>query len=156
MRTCDKCPCDEFAKERKFFCTVLDRKIYRRQAELCRLDNDYRLHYSGGGTSSSVIVITSDELTEAAERFAAEIGEPTIVEKGKHFLMALARWRKAGYPCRTDEQVAHIYRDHCKPCGFRDSKADTCKLCSCPVRIVGIAVRNKLRMATESCPRWKW
>ena len=71
------------------------------------------------------------------------------------YAKALWRWSKAGFPVRTDAEVAAIYAEHCKPC---DEMVDgRCDLCGCPVaEKKGMAARNKIAMKTESCPDKKW
>jgi hypothetical protein len=95
-------------------------------------------------------------LTEAAERLSAEVNDPSIITKAKHYRKALARWAKSGFKCRTAEEVARIYAKHCRPCEKRDLVADACRICGCSVRTKGMALFNKLAMRSEKCPKGKW
>jgi len=84
--------------------------------------------------------------------------------KLRNYAKALARWSAAGLPIRSDEQVEELY-SICSGC--EEFEDDTCTVCGCPVKrqdkMTGrkkvrrlSALRNKLRMATERCPRGKW
>ena len=67
---------------------------------------------------------------------------------------ALARWITAGRPVRSDAEVVDIHRFLCRPCPFYHR--DKCRECGCRVRLDGPAVLNKIKMATEHCPKGKW
>ena len=69
---------------------------------------------------------------------------------------AVKRWIKKGRPVRTKEEVDHILEEHCKKCDWYDPEKKTCGDCGCKVTNSGVAVLNKIKMATESCPRDKW
>ena len=68
---------------------------------------------------------------------------------------AIEKWRKAGRPKRSDAQVKTIL-EICKTCSWYDPDKRRCKGCGCAVTNGGIAVLNKIRMASESCPQDKW
>lgn len=69
---------------------------------------------------------------------------------------ALVRWKKAGYPVRTDEEVKEIHEKKCVPCSWYDKDKKRCKGCGCRVSAGSVAVLNKIKMATEHCPREEW
>jgi len=69
---------------------------------------------------------------------------------------ALVKWNKAGRPTRTDEEVQEIHDKLCTPCGWYDPAKKRCRGCGCKVTTGAVAVFNKLRMATESCPKGLW
>jgi hypothetical protein len=73
---------------------------------------------------------------------------------------ALIKWVKAGRPKRTQEEVEHIHSTFCnppgKPCEWYDADQGRCKGCGCQVSLGSIAVLNKLKMATEHCPKDKF
>ncbi len=96
------------------------------------------------------------DLIPIAQRLADETGDPTILDKIGHYGMALARYAASGFKTRSKEEVTRIYNEHCLPCEHRDHEADACKICGCPVRTEGMAIRNLLAMWTEPCPRDKW
>jgi hypothetical protein len=68
---------------------------------------------------------------------------------------AVLRWRKAGKPKRTDAEVEEILV-LCKGCSWYDAKKQRCLGCGCKVTESGVAVFNKARMKTETCPRSFW
>jgi hypothetical protein len=73
------------------------------------------------------------------------------------FKEALIKWNKAGRPTRTQEEVKHIHREFCAvPCEWYDEGAGRCRGCGCNVTTGSIAVFNKIKMATEHCPKDKW
>lgn len=69
---------------------------------------------------------------------------------------ALLRWNKAGRPKRTDEEVENILNTHCKNCDWYDPDKKRCRGCGCRVTESSIAAVNKIRMATEHCPKELW
>lgn len=69
---------------------------------------------------------------------------------------AIRKWREAGKPKRSDEEVKAILETHCKGCSWYDADKRRCKGCGCKVTDGGVAVFNKIRMATEHCPRDFW
>ena len=69
---------------------------------------------------------------------------------------ALLKWNKAGRPTRTDEEVKAIHEKFCTPCAWYDKDKKRCKGCGCKVTVGAVAVLNKLKMATEHCPKELW
>lgn len=69
---------------------------------------------------------------------------------------AVAKWITAGRPERSDEEVQRIFQEHCEPCSWRKRRSNICRGCGCRVAAYGMAVLNKIKMATEHCPREKW
>jgi hypothetical protein len=67
---------------------------------------------------------------------------------------AVAEWELKGRPVRTDLEVRQIHRTHCLKCSWY---ADgMCKGCGCKVNESAWAVLNKIKMATQHCPRRRW
>lgn len=90
----------------------------------------------------------SPDITEAADRLGITGGDI------KHLARALARWMAAGFPVRSQAEVAEIEATHCRPCEkYVDGR---CTKCRCRVNKSRLAVVNKAKMATESCPLGKW
>ena len=58
-------------------------------------------------------------------------------------------------PTRSDVEVQQIFAT-CESCEFFDRKRKTCKVCGCKIRRDGNALTNKIKMATERCPKGKW
>ncbi len=78
-----------------------------------------------------------------------------IVAKGVNYAKAIVRWKMAGSPVRSDEEVVRIFEDLCWKCEHFTTNS-TCPLCGCRVSKSTNALLNKIRMATESCPLKKW
>jgi hypothetical protein len=75
---------------------------------------------------------------------------PSIIEKVSRYATALAKWIAAGRPTRTQEQIDAILAERCEPCVH--FQGGTCDKCGCRINRNPEAWRNKLAMATESCP----
>lgn len=84
---------------------------------------------------------------EAAVRFPSKV---------LRYADAVRRWNKAGRPTRTKEEIDEILNAICRPCPHYLKKSKTCQICGCSVNSVENGFRNKIAMATESCPAGKW
>lgn len=73
-----------------------------------------------------------------------------------NYQAALRRWISGGRPTRSSEEVAEILETHCKKCDWYDSEKGRCKGCGCRVTSSSVAVLNKIKMATEHCPKELW
>jgi hypothetical protein len=69
---------------------------------------------------------------------------------------ALTRWIGEGRPVRSDEEVEAIHTKFCKPCEWYDAEKKRCRGCGCKVSTSTFAVINKIKMATEHCPKGLW
>lgn len=81
---------------------------------------------------------------------------PGLVRRAISYTEALARWTTAGQPERSDKEVERIFYQHCKPCKWYNPERQICRGCGCRVAENGVAVLNKIKMATEHCPRDFW
>jgi len=81
---------------------------------------------------------------------------PGLVRRAISYAEALARWTAAGRPERPDKEVERIFYQHCKTCKWYDPQRQICRGCGCRVAENGYAVLNKIKMATENCPRELW
>jgi hypothetical protein len=97
---------------------------------------------------------------EAERALQAEFPEgppeyPSLTIQALTWKDAVLRWNAAGRPTRTAEEVQEILDKFCntKHCNWYDPDKRRCKGCGCKVTDGGIAVLNKLKMATEHCPR---
>lgn len=95
-----------------------------------------------------------------------------IIAKWKGYSKAFKKWRDAGYPERTDEQVDEILLSHCSNCKYLVDHICNHPTCGCHVvnrygedatfvgrlvkRMFSAALLNKIRMATEHCPIGRW
>ena len=80
---------------------------------------------------------------------------PSVAAQLSNYAAAVSRWLAAGRPVRTDEKVGELL-EICQDnrCGkYRDGQ---CLACGCRVNSSGWALTNKLRMATEDCPKGMW
>lgn len=69
---------------------------------------------------------------------------------------ACANWALAGSPTRSQDEIDRIYKYFCEPCHFRIRSKNVCLVCGCRVDTYGYAIFNKIKMATEHCPKGKW
>jgi len=128
-------------------CRVALRARLRTQDETRRAEN--------AAVREEVQAAKAAEVQEAAARLAEETGDPSLLEKAKHYAAALLRWAKAGWPRRTAEEVAACVAT-CESCDHYDHQKQACGKCGCRVSCKGLAIRNKAKMRTEECPEGKW
>lgn len=92
-------------------------------------------------------------------RIALRTIEPGVAQQGWTYAKAVARWKSSGSPVRSPERIAEILVI-CEACPFfiREGRR-RCKLCGCSINKQPDGLRNKIAMATESCPdnppRWE-
>jgi len=88
------------------------------------------------------------------DRIASEKLGVGLEEVG-HYAAALVRWAAAGFPVRSQAEVEQILHDHCNASceAFADGR---CSECGCRVNASRLAVANKIKMATEKCPKGRW
>ena len=94
------------------------------------------------------LVAREPDFAPAADRLGISLADAV------HYGQALARWTMAGFPVRSAEAVATIYREHCESCD--QNRGGRCAQCGCHVATSGLPVANKIAMATERCPEKKW
>ena len=73
----------------------------------------------------------------------------------KHYARALARWTAAGMPMREQVEVERI-EAICRSNACGQYVDGRCEKCGCCVNKSWVVVRNKIKMATESCPVGRW
>ncbi len=81
---------------------------------------------------------------------------PGLVRRTLSYAEALIAWTAAGRPERSDKDVEQIFHRHCRRCDWFDPERQICRGCGCRVAENGYAVLNKIKMATENCPRDFW
>lgn len=84
---------------------------------------------------------------------------PGLPKKAGAYAVAVAKWVAAGSPVRREHEIAAIL-EICEACEhFTNQGRPQCKLCGCSVNNKPDGLRNKIAMATESCPdkppRWE-
>jgi hypothetical protein len=107
--------------------------------------------------------ISDDKTMEVLNKdFGMDISEkqlkdyPSLYIQIMNYKEAVSRWLKAGKPTRTKQQMEQIVEAHCKKCDWYDKKAKRCKGCGCRISNSSIAIANKVKMATEHCPKGLW
>ena len=84
---------------------------------------------------------------------------PNLPQRVGTWVKAVADWKIKGSPQRISEEVQHIFHTFCAanpPCSWYDPAGQLCKGCGCGVSEGGTAVFNKIKMATQHCPRNLW
>jgi len=81
---------------------------------------------------------------------------PKLATRILTYTQAVAEWVAASRPERSDEQVQRIYNEHCEKCDWRKRRQNVCLGCGCRVAASGMALLNKIKMATQHCPRERW
>ena len=81
---------------------------------------------------------------------------PGLVRRALSYAEALAQWTAAGRPERSDKEVERIFTGFCKPCRWFHRHRQICRGCGCRVADKGFVITNKIKMATEHCPRNLW
>ena len=81
---------------------------------------------------------------------------PNLLRRAVSYAEAVIEWTAAGRPERSDEEVAMIFQHFCKPCRWFNSRKRFCYGCGCRVADSGFAIFNKIKMATQHCPRDFW
>jgi hypothetical protein len=97
------------------------------------------------------------EATQKSLSDTTPVNYPAISLQLWSFKEALIKWNKVGRPTRTQDEVERIHREFCSvPCEWYDEGARRCRGCGCMVTTGSIAIFNKIKMATEHCPKDKW
>jgi hypothetical protein len=91
----------------------------------------------------------------AARRRRRRRREPRFAGKIIHWRESIKRWKAAGKPVRSDEEVARLVVV-CQACDHYKPKWKQCGLCGCFCRGRGRAEFDKPRMETETCPKDLW
>jgi len=84
---------------------------------------------------------------------------PGHVRRVITWAQAVAGWVAAGRPERSDEEVQHIFHTFCAgspACSWYDPHEQMCRGCGCGVSNHKHAILNKIKMATQHCPRNLW
>jgi hypothetical protein len=100
---------------------------------------------------------SSYQEAKAAQAAIPEV--PSLAKRVKSWTAAVADWKVKGSPERSEEEVQRIFNTFCAAtphCSWYDPDRQLCRGCGCRVRSEGMAVFNKIRMATQHCPRDLW
>ena len=80
---------------------------------------------------------------------------PSLPRRIAHYAHAVKNFVVSGSPTRTNEEVERLLVI-CQSCENYNSARQSCSLCGCRCTNNRLALLNKLRMATESCPVGRW
>lgn len=105
--------------------------------------NAYRVRYGHAR-------IGAEDIAHEKQR-ACEKRMPSLAKRGANYSKAMLRWIRAGRPVCTEDQIAERLAI-CQACPLFDAVKEHCTKCGCPANRNANAMRNKLAMATESCP----
>jgi len=112
--------------------------------------------------------VTEHECCECPRHRAMEPGQPptemvpevpSLRRRIQTWTVAVADWKLKGSPERPEEEVQRIYRTFCAAtphCSWYDPARQMCRGCGCGVADSGHAIFNKIKMATQHCPRKLW
>ena len=81
---------------------------------------------------------------------------PSIPRRIISYAEAVVEWTAAGRPERSEEEVKQIFQQFCEPCKSFAPDRNVCQQCGCRVASDGFAIVNKIKMATQHCPRDFW
>ena len=81
---------------------------------------------------------------------------PGLLRRAMSYAEAVIEWTAAGRPERSNEEVERIFHQFCKPCRWFSRRRQICYGCGCRVADSGFAIFNKIKMATQHCPRKRW
>jgi hypothetical protein len=137
---CGVCPRREVISDTSAKCKGTGLLVTKRECKICLKE-------------LATYNLDPDEIAKHYNISTEEKEYPSVPIQLNNYRLAVTRWIKAGRPKRTDEEINNIYENHCKKCDWYDAKSSRCKGCGCRVVPKGLALVNKLKMATEHCPR---
>lgn len=80
---------------------------------------------------------------------------PSVIEKAANYAKAVTQHVLTGSQTRTDEEVSELMQ-LCESCEHYDQQIGRCGVCGCRCNKSKSAWLNKLRMASQHCPKGKW
>lgn len=115
-----------------------------------------------GETKDGLIFVQGEEIKKSdidagAKRLGLLDSCGKLLKEVEHYAVALGRWAAAGFPTRTQEQ-AEACEAVCRACpgGHYDQAKEGCKVCGCCTSSKRWAVKSKVKMGTEDCPKGYW
>jgi hypothetical protein len=81
---------------------------------------------------------------------------PGYLKQLRNYAHATTAWVKNDMPSRSDAEVMDILNNKCMPCEHYEKSKGRCRVGGCRLNLSATAVANKIRMATEHCPKGKW
>lgn len=80
---------------------------------------------------------------------------PGLAQQAVSYAKAVAGWLAEGRPVRPPAEIERIF-SICQACDRYDRQGSRCLRCGCRVNESDQAWKNKIAMATQSCPLGKW
>lgn len=80
---------------------------------------------------------------------------PPLSEQVKNYAKAAAQHAASGRVSRSDDEVENLLKI-CTACEFYNLEKERCSVCGCKCSRGKITWLNKLRMASQHCPKEKW
>jgi hypothetical protein len=78
--------------------------------------------------------------------------EPSLAKQAWNYGKAVAKWKLAGSPTRTEAEIAERFAI-CEACEFFSTKTRPhCTICGCTCSETTDGLKSKLAMRTETCP----
>lgn len=139
-KQCGRCASREIINDKISYCKMYNKIVTLQECKICltKSINDYEKETG---------ILKNDMILKNDKKY------PSLTTQVNNYRLAITRWIKAGRPKRSDEDIKIIYEKYCKQCNWYDKKSKRCKGCGCRVVPKGLALTNKLKMATEHCPK---
>jgi len=81
--------------------------------------------------------------------------KPSLLNQAANYAKAVTQHVLTGSQTRTDEEVSELMQ-LCESCEHYDQQIGRCGVCGCRCNKSKSAWLNKLRMASQHCPKGKW
>jgi hypothetical protein len=138
-------------------CTeVVIRKKDGRRITVTRCADPQSPHFTEDVTEEKCGACPRHQAQLAATATSQSPQMPSLAKRTKTWAMAVTDWKLQGSPERSDAEVARIHEAYCVPCSWYDPAKQVCKGCGCRVTRNNVAIFNKIKMATQHCPRRLW
>lgn len=144
-------PCDEFEGK-----PLLQKKCREDPRYREAIDRGWRPHKTKDYRPPKKQDAPDEDFADVLHELGADDEDTTpksLLQMWKKWRRAIKKWKKAGKPKRTDEEVAQIIEicSQCEHLGIRFGLM-YCEKCTCSLGKSQYGSLNKARMATESCP----
>ncbi len=103
------------------------------------------------GLTREVTVVSVETLATPTRTISQPQRRPIVLRMWS-YARAVAHWKAAGSPLRTQEQIEAALAI-CQTCEhYTAAKRPHCKICGCLLNSAPHGLANKIAMATEHCP----
>lgn len=101
-----------------------------------------------------IVKVLSERITE--QECAYRPPEmPPVAEQVKNYAKAVVQHVVSGSVSRSDDEVDALL-EICRACEFYNQEKERCSVCGCRCSRGKTTWLNKLRMASQHCPKEKW